>query len=209
MIGKDMQRHELRKRKATTASLGHPPRRGSSRKMRCGLTPPVLVRRMSPVLQPGRPAPPIMLGCTPHVALGHGRGAPLSLSTGPVGPRRRGGEAARSQGSLSLSLSLSSPFPLTYKKGRETPCRGDGTFRLTFTHAHSTRDLGALSLSLSRPFVTPTANLVQEHKRLELDVGTFYSNQYKPSDLSCTPSGPDAQSQNSVVGGSRHRRLAR
>ena len=38
--------------------------------------------------------------------------------------------------------------------------------------------------SLSRPFVTPTANFwVQEHK-LELDVGTFSPNQYKSLCLS-------------------------
>jgi hypothetical protein len=30
-----------------------------------------------------------------------------------------------------------------------------------------------LSLSVSLPFVAPTANLVQEHKWHELDVGTF------------------------------------
>jgi hypothetical protein len=43
--------------------------------------------------------------------------------------------------SLYLYLSVSTPFPLTYKRGRETPRQGDETFRLTF--AHSTRDLGA------------------------------------------------------------------
>jgi hypothetical protein len=35
-------------------------------------------------------------------------------------------------------------------------------------------------LSLSRPFVTPTVNLNARVRVLELDVGTFRSNQYKP-----------------------------
>jgi hypothetical protein len=51
-----------------------------------------------------------------------------------------------------ISLSVSTPFPLTCKRGKETPRQGDGTFRLKFTHAHSTGDLGALFLSC--PFVT-------------------------------------------------------
>jgi hypothetical protein len=86
---------------------------------------------------------------------------------------QRRGEAVQSWGSLSLSP-VSTPFLLTYKRGRETPRQGDRTLTLTFTHAYSTRDLGALSLS--RLFVTPTANLVQEHKRLELDIETFCQN---------------------------------
>jgi hypothetical protein len=101
-------------------------------------------------------------------------------------------ERRHDPGDLFFSLSLSTPFPLTYKKWKGDPCQGDGMWTLTFTHARSTRDLGVLSLSL--PCVNPTANLVQEHKRLELDLGTFRPNKYKPSCVSCTPSGPDAQS---------------
>ena len=37
--------------------------------------------------------------------------------------------------------------------------------------------------SLSRPFVTPYCKPVQEHEKLELDVGTFSPNQYKNSCL--------------------------
>jgi hypothetical protein len=163
-----------------------------------GLTPPVMAGHTSPVLQPGRPAPPVLLGCTPHITLGHSMEVPPSSSTGPVGPCE-GEERQHIPEDLSLSLSVSTPFPLTYKRGMETPRKGDETPRLIFTHAHFTRDLGALFLS--RPFVTPTTNLVQEHKRLELDVWTVCQNQYKPSCLSCKPSGPYVQPQNLLVSG--------
>jgi len=45
----------------------------------------------------------------------------------------------------------------------------------TLTHELETWD----PRSLSRPFVTPTANLNARARELELDIGTFRPNQYK------------------------------
>jgi hypothetical protein len=182
----NLRKRQARKRQATTAIPSRPPHRGSSRKTRQGLTSSVSAGRTSPVLRLGRPVLPVPLGRTPHIAPGRGIGVPPLSSTGPTGPTRGGVEAARSR----QSLSVSTPFPLTYKR-KERP-RGEIFFRLAAAHAHCTKDLGARSLS--RPFVILTANLVQEHKRLKLDVEIFCLNQYKPSYLCCSPSGSDAQS---------------
>ena len=48
-----------------------------------------------------------------------------------------------------------------------------------FTHTERDRETWE-PRSLSRPFVTPTANLSARARELELDVGMFCTNQYRP-----------------------------
>jgi hypothetical protein len=147
-----------------TASACRPPPWSLSRKTRWGLTPPVSPERTLPTMMRAcatrhAGGPHRLLKPTSPVAPGSGAETPSPSSTGPTGPTRREGEQQDSRDcpffcSFSLSLlCVSEPLPLAYKREGKPLVRE----RLTHSHEHfATRKLGALSLS--RPFVTPTAS---------------------------------------------------
>lgn len=127
-----------------------------------------------------------------HITPGLGMDAPIIICRAG-GAHAKGRSSSTSPGlssphSDSLCLShVLGPFPLAYKKEGKPPCIGDDESiarRLDQSsglrdnsHTHKpTRHQRLGTLSLSRPFVTHTANLVQEHRKLELDVRTFCRN---------------------------------
>jgi hypothetical protein len=144
-----------------TAGARRPPRQSLSCKTRQGLTQPVPSERTSSTTTRAR--------TTRHTGSprrllkrqGATQDTPPS-STGQTGPTRSEGEQQDPRDppfvlliSLSLSLSLIRPLPLAYKREGESPRGKDKTFTHSLEHS-ATRDLGALSLS--RSFITPSAN---------------------------------------------------
>jgi hypothetical protein len=145
------------------------PHRRSSRKTHAeGPAPPTLLRRMLHVVPRGlRRDTPIIIYKT-------------------SGDHTQGERKAGSQRPLSLVY----PTPASWHiKGRGRD------FGRRFTHPHNTSPPETLEPIPLLPVCNPYCKPVQEHEQLELDVGTFCPNQYKPLCLPCTPSGLDAQTQ--------------
>jgi hypothetical protein len=93
--------------------------------------------------------------------------------------------------SPSLVYLRSFPWSIKGKVGRPIWARFL-MLRSTSTPLHLHQRLG--TLSLSRPFVTPTTNFrAVNTSSLELDIGTFNPNQYSSLCLSSSPFGPNTQ----------------